>query len=80
MPFIRPGEFVEDDDLITRVDDADPTNTYFGQSKPGNGNTAGYARDEWRIWIIDSSGNKLKADGIKGFYKVWNDRTGYEYK
>jgi len=71
---------IHNNELILVPDTSDPDITYFGQSDAGNWTTAGRAAAVWKIWIVDSSGRTLFADGDSSEDKIWDDRAGYTYK
>jgi len=70
----------DDTRYVRVIDNSDPSVTYFGEALSGYGNTAGKALAVWRIWIVDTDGNLLYADGIGGARKTWDDRASYTYK
>lgn len=66
--------------MIQLIDSSAPSVTYFGQAVSGSYTVAGKSQAIWKIWVLDSSGNKLFAEGDHRNFNVWDDRAGYDYK
>ena len=58
----------------TRVDDTG-TYIYMGWAEPGASDSGGV----WRIARIDTSGNRVWADGDSLYDNIWDNRTGLSY-